>query len=326
MQDDHAYGRISSQMMNRVKGPVSWDPDIAQSVADYDEWYLAESPGMFAKARTQAVVEVNEAMRATDDFRAFDADALIKRPKTLRVARMCISPSMARDRFVGFSGANKNLVTAMERHGTIPARVRRLDVQLQVMCDFLRPLLDPDLFCWLLNSRASTAAERGKALLVVGDRLANAFYLPVLRNAQEARQKELLRAYLEGEGFEESSQLPFEMSPGTFGFGRNVRVLRDDGEPQNLPVDCVVSPLEGRAPLACVELKSAGDFTNVNKRRKEESDKHVALKRTYSNNAVFLLQLFGYFNRPYLGFEASAGIDWAWDHRLDDLARYFGIK
>lgn len=41
---------------------------------------------------------------------------------------------------------------------------------------------------------------------------------------------------------------------------------------------------------------------------------------------MLLLQLFGYFNRPYLGFEAAAGIDWGWDHRLADLAPYFGIE
>ncbi len=102
-------------------------------------------------------------------------------------------------------------------------------------------------------------------------------------------------------------------------------MVRADGEPQNLPVDCVVSPLDAKLPLACVELKSAGDFTNVNKRRKEESDKHDALKRAHGQSAVFLLQLFGYFGRSYLGFEAAAGIDWAWDHRLGDLAPHFGI-
>jgi hypothetical protein len=161
--------------------------------------------------------------------------------------------------------------------------------------------------------------------LVVGERLTSAFYLPALRNEQEARQKELMRAYLEGEGFEESLDAPFDMPPGMFGFGRNVRVLREDGEPQNLPVDCVVSPLKAELPLVCVELKSAGDFTNVNKRRKEESDKHDALSRTHGDRAVFLLQLFGYFGRPYLGFEAAVGIDWAWDHRLSDLASYLGI-
>ncbi|HTW43366.1 MAG TPA: XamI family restriction endonuclease [Solirubrobacteraceae bacterium] len=313
-------------MANRLKNPAEWQPDIDRSVAEYDEWYLAESPRMFAQARERAVVEVEEAMLATDDFRMFGPDALIARPGTLFVARMCVSPPMARDRFVGFSGANKSLVTAMEREGAIPARTRRLGMQLQVMCDFLRPLLDPGLFCWLENDRAPTAEERGKAHLVIGERLASAFYLPALRNVQEARQKELLRAYLEGEAFEESRNPPFEMPPGTFGFGRNVRVVREDGEPQNLPVDCVVSPLDAQLPLACVELKSAGDFTNVNKRRKEESDKHDALKRAHGDDAVFLLQLSGYFNRSYLGFEAAVGIDWAWDHRLGDLAPYFGIE
>jgi hypothetical protein len=313
-------------MANRLKDPTEWPPDIDRSVAEYDEWYLAESPGMFAEARERAVVEADEAMRVTDDFRVFGVDSLIARPAALFVARMCISPSMARDRFVGFSGVNKSLVTAMERDGIIPTRARRLQMQLEVMCDFLRPLLDPGIFCWLGEDRAPTAVERERALLVVGERLANAFYQPVLRSAQEARQKELLRAYLEGEGFEESFEPPFEMAPGVFGFGRNVRVVREDSEPQNLPVDCVVSPLDAKLPLACVELKSAGDYTNVNKRRKEESDKHDALKRAHGDNAVFLLQLFGYFGHTYLGFEAAAGIDWTWDHRLGDFAPYFGIE
>jgi XamI restriction endonuclease len=167
--------------------------------------------------------------------------------------------------------------------------------------------------------------ERDKALLVVGERLATAFYLPEQRNAQETRQKELMRAYLEGEGFTESAAAPFDMAPRTFGFGRDVVGVRDDGKPQKLPTDCVVAPLDESLPLACVELKSAGDFTNVNKRRKEESDKHVSLKRAHGEKVVFLLQLFGYFGPTYLSFEAAAGIDWAWDHRLSDLAGYFGI-
>jgi hypothetical protein len=313
-------------MENRLKDPAECQPDIDRSVAEYDEWYLAESPGMFTEARKRAVVEVEEAMRVTDDFQTFNVDSLIARPGALFVARMCVSPPMARDRFVGFSGANKSLVTAMERDGIIPARVRRLHMQLEVMCDFLWPLFDPEIVGWLGNDRVPTAVERTRALLILAERLANAFYQPVLRNGQEARQRELLRAYLEDEGFEEVSGLPFEMAPGGFGFGRNVRVVREDGAPQNLPVDCVVSPLDAELPLACVELKSAGDFTNVNKRRKEESDKHDALKRAHGENAVFLLQLFGYFGQAYLGFEASAGIDWTWDHRLSDFAPYFGIE
>ncbi len=312
--------------MSRREDPAQWQHDIDRSVAEYDKWYLGESPGMFVHARERAIVEVEEAMRVTNDFRTFVTDALVARPGVLFVARMCVSPPMARDRFVGFSGASKNLVLSMERDGVIPARTRGLGMQLRVMCDFLLPLLDPEIFCWLADDRSPTVKDRYKALLIIGERLANALYLPVLRNAQEMRQKQLMRAYLEGEGFEETVELPFEMSPGTFSFGRNVRVVQEGGAPQNLPMDCVVSPLDPDLPLACVEMKSAGDFTNVNKRRKEESSKHDALKRAHGDRTVFLLQLFGYFGYPYLGFEAAAGIDWAWDHRLDDLAQHFGIE
>ncbi len=317
--------RTDAPMVDQPKNQAEWQPDIDRSVAEYDEWYLAESSGMLEDARGRAAREVEEAMLATDDFRMLDAKVLIARPATLFVARMCVSPPMTRDRFVGFSGANKRLVTAMERDGVIPAKTSRVGIQLQAMCDFLRPLLDRGLFCWLENDRAPTVEERDKALLLIGERLASAFYLPVLRNAQEVKQKELLRAYLEGEGFEESRESPFEMPPGTFGFGRNVRVEREDGYLQNLPVDCVVSPLDAQLPLACVELKMTGDFTNAIKRRKEESDKSDALKRAHGDNAVFVLQLFGYFGRSYLDFQTAAGINWAWDHRLGDFARNFGI-
>ncbi len=313
-------------MANLTKTPDLWQPDIDRSVAEYDEWYLAESPTMYADERERAVAEAAEAMSATNDFRSLNPDALVARPGALFVARMSVSPPMARDRFVGFAGVNKSLVTVMERDGVIPARARQLEVQLEVMCNFLVPLLDPSLFSWLAEDRTPSDEERDRALLVIGERLASAFYLPVLRNAQEARQKDLMRAFLEAQGFDESLAPALEMTPGTFGFGRNVRVVREDGEPQNLPVDCVIAPLDADLPLACVEMKSAGDFTNVNKRRKEESDKHDSLRRSHGDKAVFLLQLFGYFGHTYLGFEASAGIDWAWDHRLDDLNPYLGIE
>jgi hypothetical protein len=309
-------------MENYAKSPSDWQTDIDQSVAEYDDWYLARAPAMFLEARGRAVAVVEEAMLATDDFRKFTPSSLARCPAALTVARMCVSPPMARDRFVGFSGANKSLVTVMERDAAIPANARRLDMQLAVMCDFLRPLLDPTLFSWLEAKRSPTQEERDRAMLVIGERLTSTYYLPMLRNTQEVRQRDLMRTYLESEGFEESSFLPFEMPSGTFRFGRNVPVVRADGAPQNLPVDCVVAPRGKDLPLVCVEMKSAGDFTNVNKRRKEESDKHDALERTYGDTVVFVLQLFGYFGTTYLSFEASAGIDWTWDHRLSDLAPY----
>lgn len=36
----------------------------------------------------------------------------------------------------------------------------------------------------------------------------------------------------------------------------------------------------------------------------------------------FNLFLCGYFDSGYLGYEAAEGIDWVWEHRIDDLAQF----
>lgn len=76
--------------------------------------------------------------------------------------------------------------------------------------------------------------------------------------------------------------------------------------------------------LVFLEAKSAGDFTNTNKRRKEEAMKMSQLRSTYRRNVRFNLFLCGYFDSGYLGYEAAEGIDWVWEHRIDDMA-LFGI-
>lgn len=310
---------------NRAKHPDQWLADIDQSVADYAEWYMREAPIMWANARDRAVVEAENAMTSLNDFRNVSVEALKANPKTLSVIRMAVSPKMARERFVEFVGVKKSLGETMERRDALPKRDLQLDASLQRICDFAVPLFDPALFPWIADDRAPTPGERRDALLVLGERRAGANYDPDLRNAQEARQKDLMREFLEAHGLSESLRPAFEMPPGTFGFGRNVLIPKGDGRNRNLPCDCVVAPRKKSMPLACVEMKSAGDFTNVNKRRKEEAEKHSALSRAHGDSAVFLLQLFGYFDLGYLSFEASAGIDWAWDHRLTDLSVYFGI-
>ena len=92
----------------------------------------------------------------------------------------------------------------------------------------------------------------------------------------------------------------------------NIPCSKDDGKPLNVSVDVVIQPHDPRkdfVPLL-IEAKSAGDYTNTNKRRKEESDKLVHLQRTYGKKVPYLLFLNGYFDSGYLGYEAAAGIDW----------------
>jgi len=44
--------------------------------------------------------------------------------------------------------------------------------------------------------------------------------------------------------------------------------------------------------------------------------------KTYGNRVQFNLFLCGYFDGGYLGYEATEGIDWVWEHRIDDLAGF----
>ena len=115
------------------------------------------------------------------------------------------------------------------------------------------------------------------------------------------------------------------MEPGTFSFRLNVPAEQEGTNRRvSIPIDAVVMPKTARAgdlPLL-IEAKSAGDFTNVNKRRKEEATKMGQLQQTYGNDVKFVLFLCGYFDSGYLGYEAAEGIDWVWEHRIDDLAEF----
>jgi hypothetical protein len=112
-----------------------------------------------------------------------------------------------------------------------------------------------------------------------------------------------------------------EMESGTYTFRLNIPV--GESLKVNIPVDVVVQPKKRRRdgfPIL-IEAKWAGDFTNTNKRRKEEAMKVRQLKDTYGESIQYILFLCGYFGPEYLGYEAHVGIDWVWEHRIDDLAK-----
>jgi type II restriction enzyme len=162
----------------------------------------------------------------------------------------------------------------------------------------------------------------------VADRLCGAVANPIIRNAQEKRQLAAIKSWLEARGYTQAApSVRFNaMAAGTFSFRMNVPVKLEFGTTINIPIDAVIKPKGSAAadlPLF-IEAKSAGDFTNTNKRRKEEATKMTQLRKNYGKNIRFNLFLCGYFDSGYLGYEAAEGIDWVWEHRIDDLAQ-FGI-
>ena len=253
-------------------------------------------------------------------------------PTVLPTLRMSCPP-LAVDRLIGLAGISKNLVKVMEKEGKLPLRMprREMDRDLEKIGETIENMADPDIFVWLERDDSPSEQELYRAATIVADRLCGAVANPIIRNAQEKRQLAAIGDWLTGIDY---VNLPAgdgtkynKMRPGTFSFRLNVPVDQEGtGKSINIPVDAVVMPKSAKAgelPLL-IEAKSAGDFTNVNKRRKEEATKMNQLRRTYGQDVRFVLFLCGYFDSGYLGYEAAEKIDWVWEHRIDEL-REFGL-
>jgi type II restriction enzyme len=203
----------------------------------------------------------------------------------------------------------------------------RLTTELNKINKIITMMADPDILVWIKSKKDPTEIEISRASTIIADRLCGAISDPIIRNAQEKRQLASVEAWLVRCGYKkvEKSVKFDKMELGTFSFRTNVLVTdADGGNKVNIPVDIVIMPKDakdGDLPLL-IEAKSAGDFTNVNKRRKEEAHKMAQLKRTYGSKVRYGLFLCGYFDSGYLGYEAAEGIDWVWEHRIDDLALY----
>ncbi len=188
----------------------------------------------------------------------------------------------------------------------------------------LTKLLDRDIFPWLDAGTDPTDHERDRASTIVADRLCSAVANPIVRNAQEQRQLALVGEWLDGRGYRRqphpAGEPIAEMQTGTYSIRMNLTV--GTSIKVKIPIDVVIQPKKprkNRLPIL-IEAKSAGDFTNTNKRRKEEATKIHQLQATYGKGVCFILFLCGYFGSDYLGYEAAEGIDWVWEHRIDDLA------
>ena len=185
-------------------------------------------------------------------------------------------------------------------------------------------LLDPDIFVWIPDRREPSTEERRRASTIVADRLTGAAANPVIRNAQEKRKLKEIAGYLVKKGYSRKPHSPGApmdtMAPGTFTFHYPV-VTGNEMYKTNVSVDALIQPhvmRPNRLPIM-VEAKSAGDFTNTNKRRKEEAKKFSQLKATYGEDICYVVFLCGYFDSGYLGYEAADGIDWVWEHRITDF-------
>lgn len=319
--EDHKRG------VNRTN-PDRWKADIAQSVDMYNDWFMKFAPSAYRETRVETTKRVELTLTKTANLTRVGVALLRREPGILPALRMSTCPPLAVDRLIGLAGVSKNLVGRMEE-GAVPQRMdpALLERDLTKIGSIIQRMADPDIFVWLGRGAPATEPEIHRAATIVADRLCGAVANPIIRNAQEKRQLAAIKAWLEARGYHAlPPKVKFNaMQPGTFSFRLNVPVkLEGLTATINIPIDTVVMPNRAKArdlPLL-IEAKSAGDFTNVNKRRKEEAAKMSQLRVTYGPKVRFILFLCGYFNTGYLGYEAAERIDWVWEHRIHDLAKF----
>lgn len=314
--------------------PDRWKRDIAQSVDMYNDWFMKFAPKAFRDTRIQTTKDVVSTLHSTNNLNDIQIATVRKYPGILPTLRMSTCPPLAVDRLIGLAGVSSNLVKCMENNKKLPARMSEaaVDSDLSRIVAIIEKMADPDIFVWLTHKdQLPNEVEIHRAATIVADRLCGAVANPIIRNTQEKRQLATIKAWLEARGYKQLSNgdgIKFDAMPsGTFSFRMNVPAKLEGGVTSvNIPVDVVITPKEakmGDIPIF-IEAKSAGDFTNTNKRRKEEAMKMAQLRSNYGNKVEFILFLCGYFDSGYLGYEAAEGIDWVWEHRIDDLS-LFGL-
>lgn len=301
----------------------------------YNEWFLRFAPEAYRTTRVQTTQLVEDALVQTRDLHNVSSMVLRSYPGVIRVLRSATAPPIARDRLAGLAGLPTGVVKSLEGDDKTPGRVppkmatEKADFYLGQIGEIIERLADRDLFPWLQSGTTPTEIERFRAATVVADRLCGAVADPIVRNAQERRQLSAIKAWLELRGYRElrmADRVALDkMGAGTFAFRLAVpATVGSQGRKVIIPIDAVVMPLSapgGRLPLL-IEAKSAGDFTNTNKRRKEEAIKVAQLRAALGDAVQFVLFLNGYFDSGYLGYEAAEGIDWVWEHRIDDLVEF----
>ena len=311
--------------------PQMWKQDILQSVDLYNAWFMEFAPKAFRETRISTAKSVEDALKETNFLNDVSPEVMENHPEVLPILRMSTCPPIARDRLVGLARVSQSLVQNMEdaENPHISSRMQRakLTAELQRISDVIVKMADADIFTWLPERRDPNETELSRSAAIVTDRLCGAVADPIIRNAQEKRQLAAITDLLESKGYAlvQNGVRFDEMSPGSFSFHTNVPVYVAEGQDDtvNIPVDVAIMPLSAKSgdmPLL-LEAKSAGDFANVNKRRKEEAVKMQQLRKTYGDAVSYSLFLCGYFDSGYLGYEAAEGIDWIWEHRISDMEK-----
>lgn len=303
-----------------------WKSDTIESVDFYNKWFMQFAPIAFRSAREGVANKVRKAIKATSDLTKITAECIMNDPAILGTLRMATVPPLAIDRLAGLSNTSRSLIKRLES-GSLSRQLTVSETESQIagIVSIIKEMLDEDIMPWIPLETKPKPSDLNRCVYIIADRLSGSLADPIIRNEQEKRQLAAISSFLDAKGYKHvrsNGLLNFKDMPrGSYTFHQNVPVELANKKEVNVPVDVAIASKDdpcGELPLL-IECKSAGDFTNTNKRRKEEAAKMAQLKATYGEAVRYVLFLCGYFDTSYLGYEAAEGIDWVWEHRISDL-------
>ena len=145
----------------------------------------------------------------------------------------------------------------------------------------------------------------------------------IVRAARKWDQLMHVADYLNARGYREhlysSDQVRANGEPGTYKLDAHVPLVM--GTHSTVAIDVVIQRKRrdvAQMPLL-LDVKSSPSFAAANKHHGESAEKLKWLRMTYGNSIPFVLMLGGHFDAGYLGVQAAEGVDWVWEHRVDDV-------
>lgn len=305
--------------------PDRWKADISQSEDLFNTWFLEFAPGIFREARSQIAARFRETLQDTAGLSHLTPEFLKDHPLSLGILRMATLPPFAGATMTGLSDVSQSTISLIETTGEFPVLLseEELRAMLSKMLAVITDLLDPDIFPWLDEQRRPAEAELDRAVTIVADRFLRLSADRIVKEAQRQRQLASIKKYLENRDYRHSlirrAEPLHEMEPGTFAL--NDYILIGLYRKMDLLIDAVIQPHQpepDKLPII-MESRVSGDYSNTYKRRKYQATRLRELRRSYNRDVTYVLFLTGYFDDAYLGYLAAKGVDWVWEHRLDDL-------
>ena len=183
--------------------PHKWKADVARSVDMYNDWFMHFAPQAFRTTRVEATKDVESALKASGNLTDVKPALLRKHPAILPTLRMSTCPPLAVDRLIGLAGVSPSMVKRMEGEQKLPVRMSlaKIDAELTKIGTIIEKMADPDIFIWLGRAQPATEVEIHRAATIVADRLCGAVANPIIRNAQEKRQLQEIKIWLEARGY-----------------------------------------------------------------------------------------------------------------------------